>query len=295
MDGILLLNKEKNISTRDYCFKAAKLIGEPRFGHTGTLDPLATGLVVLLLGQATKLNQYIDSDIKGYVARIRLGLETDSYDITGNIVEEKEVNFDLKELKKALVKLKRRKRQIPPIYSAVKVNGKKLYEYARNGESVKPAYRKVSIERLELVGYELIDGIYYLTIRMLVSKGFYVRSLVHDLGQILGYGATMTELHRYRAGNFKSGDAYHISDLENGFELIKIEEIFKDKPSINVDLFMANLIKNGVLLDERQAKFDSIFNVFFRGHLIAIYEPIGNNQYKVIWKDGVFLANLPSK
>ena len=292
MDGILLLNKEKNISTRDYCFKASKIIGEPHFGHTGTLDPLATGLVVMLLGQATKLNQYIDSDIKGYVAKILLGTKTDTYDITGNILEEKKVHFDFDELNKALTTLKMQDKQIPPIYSAIKKNGKKLYDYARKNQMVDIDSRDVKIYRLDLVKYEQINNLHYVLVKMLVSKGFYVRSFVNDLGEMLGYGATLTELNRYQAGCYKIEDSYHISELENGYKIITIEDIFADLPAINIDDFTLKLVKNGVIFDQRQADFDTNFRVLYNDRLVAVYAPIGENQYKAIWKDGVFLASV---
>ena len=293
MDGIILLNKEKGYSSRDYGTKCAKALGEKRCGHTGTLDPLATGLLVLLLGSYTKLNDYINTNIKEYIVTLRLGIKTDTYDIEGKILDEKDVTFDEAKFYQAIDVLKNKKTQIPPIYSAIKVNGKKLYHYARNNEKVDLPERDASIYELEVLNIINKDSNRpEIKIRLKVSKGYYIRSFVFDLGELLGTNAVMINLERTKAGIFKIEDSSTIEDIKmNKYHLYKIEDVFS-LPRIDVNLFLAKKIANGLQLDSREFDGDSMFFVYYDNHLIALYKPVENNLYSAIWKDGDYLANL---
>ena len=283
MDGIILLDKDSNISTRDYCFKVAKKLNIKKFGHLGTLDPLASGLVIMLINKATKLDNYLGADIKQYFVKILLGKTTDTYDITGKIIEENQVDIDQLRLNEALNELKSRKTQVPPIYSAIKVNGKKLYEYARGEKVVQIEERPAEIFGLELINFSQEEGQFFVEVRLLVSKGFYVRSFAYDLGQILDCGATVYELRREKCGDFDVKNAKKLQQIMDENDIISVEKLFENYPKIDIDSFTYNLIKNGCILDSRQATYNSIFRVYYQNQLVALYKPIEDGQYKIIY------------
>lgn len=208
IDGLLIFDKEKGITSHDLVYKVRKKLGIKKVGHTGTLDPMATGVLVISIGKGTKTSDYILSSDKVYEAKIKLGVLTDSYDITGKILEEENVNFTEEEIKDALIKLTGKISQRPPIYSALKVKGKKLYEYAREGKDVEIKKRDVEIYKIELLDFNGKDEFKILT---KVSKGTYIRSLANDLGRSLGTFGTLTELRRTRSGSFKIEDAIGFS------------------------------------------------------------------------------------
>ncbi|MBS5946575.1 MAG: tRNA pseudouridine(55) synthase TruB, partial [Peptoniphilus harei] len=218
IDGLLIFDKEKGITSHDLVYKVRKKLGIKKVGHTGTLDPMATGVLVISIGKGTKTSDYILSSDKVYEAKIKLGVLTDSYDITGKILEEENVNFTEEEIKDALIKLTGKISQRPPIYSALKVKGKKLYEYAREGKDVEIKKRDVEIYKIELLDFNGKDEFKILT---KVSKGTYIRSLANDLGRSLGTFGTLTELRRTRSGSFKIEDAIKVSD----FEKLSLDEI----------------------------------------------------------------------
>ena len=199
MDGIILINKEKNMTSRDVVNMVCKKLNTRRVGHTGTLDPLATGLMVLCIGDALKLVELLTGHDKDYVAKVKLGLKTDTYDITGKILEENN-NYHLEklELLKVLNSFNGEYNQEVPPYSSVKVNGKKLYEYARNGKNVTLPKHLVKIKNLQLLDFNSDSFTFSVT----VSSGTYIRSLINDIGCKLNILMTMEELQRTRVGNF---------------------------------------------------------------------------------------------
>ena len=221
IDGLLIFDKDKGITSHDLVYKVRKKLGIKKVGHTGTLDPMATGVLVISIGKATKTSDYILSSNKEYEARIKLGLLTDSFDITGEILKEEKVDISEEEIKNILKKFTGKISQKPPIYSALKVNGKKLYEYAREGKEVEIKNREVEIFSNTLLDFNGKDEF---LIRTSVSKGTYIRSLAKDIGEALGSYGTLTELIRVRTGNFKIEDAVKVSDFEN----MSLDEI-KDK------------------------------------------------------------------
>lgn len=268
MDGLLIFDKEKGITSHDLVYKVRKKLGIKKVGHTGTLDPMATGVLVISIGKGTKTSDYILSSDKVYEAKIKLGVLTDSYDITGKILEEEDVNFTEEEIKDALIKLTGKISQRPPIYSALKVKGKKLYEYAREGKDVEIKKRDVEIYKIELLDFNGKDEF---TILTKVSKGTYIRSLANDLGRSLGTFGTLTELRRTRSGSFKIEDAIKVS----AFEKLSIEEI-KEK-ILPMDL---------ALIDFKRIDIPKSFcEKFIMGQFFKLKEKLNDENYRVYSED----------
>lgn len=286
MNGILLVNKEKNYTSRDIVNKVGKILGTKKIGHTGTLDPLATGVLVLCIGSATKLNEILTSTYKEYEAEITLGLLTDTLDITGNVLKEESVKVNKGQLLEALNKMIGKYIQEVPIYSAVKVNGKKLYEYARNGESVELPKREVDIKKLELVGdIRYIDNKTVFNIRCLVSKGTYIRALVNDIATNLNTIGVMSKLKRTKQGIFNLEDCYTLDDIENGnYKLISVDEVLNEYPRVMVEEREEKLVSNGAIIDNSWNK-DKILFIDKNNILIALYKTYEKDKTKLKpWK-----------
>ena len=227
MDGIVLINKEKNCTSRDVVNQVSKILKTKKIGHTGTLDPIATGVLVLCIGKATKLVEVITSYDKEYEAEVILGIKTDTKDITGKILKEEKAIISKENIEKCLKQMIGTYNQTVPIYSAVKINGKKLYEYARNNEEIELPKRKVTIKELKLISditYEKEKTKF--KIKCHVSKGTYIRSLIEDIATNLNTIGTMENLKRTKQGNFQIASANTIQDIENNkFKIYSIEEI----------------------------------------------------------------------
>lgn len=231
MNGILVVNKEENFTSRDVVNKLSHILNTKKIGHTGTLDPIATGVLVITIGKYTKLSDALMSKYKEYIAEFIIGKSTDTLDITGNILEEKEANISNDEIIKAINSFKKSYNQEVPIFSAVKVNGKKLYEYARNNESVELPSKMVDIKEIEVL--EIKDNI--VKFKCLVSKGTYIRSLIRDIGISLNIPTCMKSLVRTKQGNFKIEDSYTLKDIENNkFKLLDIDKVL-DLDIIDID------------------------------------------------------------
>ncbi len=250
MDGIIVVNKEKGFTSRDMVNKVGKILGTKKIGHTGTLDPMATGVLVMCIGKCTSLVDMITSDYKEYVAGVRLGILTDTLDTTGNVICRCDVNYSRDEIILALSNMVGEYYQEVPKYSAVKINGRKLYEYAREGIDVELPRRLVNIKSIELVSdISYSDGYIDFTIKCLVSKGTYIRSLIRDIASKLGCYGVMSSLERTKQGSFSISDAYSISDIEKGnYKIINLGTFFKDKYKVIVDDDLRNKILNGTLL-----------------------------------------------
>ena len=222
MNGILIVNKSDGFTSRDVVNKLSKVFNTKKIGHTGTLDPIAKGVLVVVLGKYTKLCEDLTQTYKEYIATFKLGILTDTLDITGNIIDEKICNVSEEEIRNVISSYKCIYNQEVPIYSSVKINGKKLYEYARNGEEVTLPKREVDIKSIEVL--EINKDI--IKIKCLVSKGTYIRSLIRDIGESLNTHATMIDLIRTKQGIFDIKDSYTIEDIENGnYKLINIEDV----------------------------------------------------------------------
>lgn len=210
MNGFLIVNKPTGMTSHDVVDAVRRLAGTRRVGHAGTLDPLATGVLVLALGAATRLVQFIDGSDKTYRATLRLGETTTTYDADGDLVERRTVTANQAEVEAALAAFRGDITQIPPMYSAIKMKGQKLYNLARQGKEIERAPRPVTIHRLDVLDWALPD----VTIEVGCSAGTYIRSLAHDLGQTLGCGAHLTALTRTAAGDFRLEDSHTLAALD---------------------------------------------------------------------------------
>lgn len=203
MNGILIVDKPRDWTSHDVVAKLRGIYRERRIGHSGTLDPMATGVLAVFLGRATRAVELCENDEKTYVAGLRLGTITNTQDITGEVLETRPADVPQPRLEEVLSRFTGPQRQIPPMYSAVKIQGKKLYELARKGQSVERKPRDIVIHQLKLLGREGED--YILQVRC--SKGTYVRTLCHDIGEALGCGGCLSSLRRTAAGRFSLEDA----------------------------------------------------------------------------------------
>ena len=283
MDGFIIVNKPKNMTSHDVCNIMRRVMHTKKVGHSGTLDPLATGVLVVAVGRATKLISYLENQDKTYVAEALFGLQTDSYDILGNTLNvDNNSNPTNEEIDLALAKLKESTKQIPPIYSAIKVNGRKLYDYAKLGEEVKIEPRDIKIFSLNRIS-DIIDK--KVKIEVSAKKGFYVRSLINDLGLDLGTYAVMSDLVRTKAGNYTIEMSQTLEEIdEYGPKIYSIEETFSNLKRIDVNDYIAKLVKNGVILDHRHFTLNEMFKIYHNDKLIAIYEPFADKQYKLVLK-----------
>lgn len=263
--GVLVVNKEKNMTSFDIVNEASHILGIKKIGHTGTLDPLATGVLVLTIGKYTKLGEELTALDKEYIAEVKEGILTDTLDITGNI--EKENNNRLENIEESLNKFKKTYMQEVPKYSAVKVNGKKLYEYARKNEEVKLPKKEVTIKNIELIN-KTSTGF---TFKTTVSKGTYIRSLIRDIGIENNTLLTMTELTRTRQGKFKIEDSYTLKEVKEGnFKILKIKDIL-DYKIIEVDKSLAKKINNGVIIDNTY-NIENKVMFSYQNKILAIYK-----------------------
>ncbi len=240
MDGIIIINKEKNYTSNDVV-QIVKKIFKEKVGHTGTLDPMATGVLPLLVGKGTLVSKYLINHDKTYIAKLKLGIRTDTADITGNVIEKREVQIDLLDndkIKSVLKSFIGKQKQTPPMYSAIKINGKKLYEYARNGQQVEVASKEIIIYDIELISINRQNN--EIEFRVDCSKGTYIRTLCEDIASLLGTIGTMSALNRERVGEFTLKNAITIEKLKSNFEnsefidknFISLEKIFKKKNKI---------------------------------------------------------------
>ncbi|WP_462427544.1 tRNA pseudouridine(55) synthase TruB [Fusobacterium varium] len=230
MEGIINVNKPSGITSFDVVRKLRRILHERKIGHTGTLDPLAQGVLVVCIGKATKLVQDIEGYEKTYTAGFELGYRTDTYDIEGQIIEKREVNnISLGKLENVLKNFIGEIEQIPPMYSALKVDGKKLYELARQGIEVERKARLIEIKFIDIIEFDGLKG----KIRCGVSKGTYIRSLIDDMGKALGTLATMTSLVREKVGTSNIKDSYTLEEIETMYSeektdfLYSVEDFFK--------------------------------------------------------------------
>ncbi len=274
MNGIIVVNKEKGYTSRDVVNIIGKYLGTKKVGHTGTLDPMAEGVLVIVIGKCTKLTDYLTSEYKEYIAEFKLGYETNTLDSTGKIIKKSNNEVSKSEIEKAINSFKGIYNQEVPMYSAVKINGKKLYDYARNNEKVSLPSREVHIKEIEILNIGE-----FVRIRCLVSKGTYIRSLIRDIGVKLGTYATMTNLVRTKSGKFNIENSYKIEEIKNNnYKLVGIEEIFKDFPKIVINDYEYKLISNGNKLDN---KYNSEYVLFYYNNkLVSIYKEYEKSKIK---------------
>lgn len=276
--GVLVINKEKNMTSFDVVHEISRIFGIKKVGHTGTLDPMAEGVLVITLGQATKIAELLTAYQKEYIASAVLGILTDTLDITGKVIDKKNVQLSIN-IEKELMKYKKTYMQEVPNYSAVKVAGKKLYEYARNNEKIDLPKKKVTIFDILFMN---MDNNQF-TFKATVSKGCYIRSLIRDIGFDLGTYATMTKLIRIRQGNFSIDDAYFLDDIKNNqFHVISIEDAL-NYPIVQLDSFLSMKARNGVRIRNQYNILDKVIFKDMNGQIIGIFQVDGD--YLKTWKN----------
>lgn len=272
---IINVCKEKNMTSRDVVNIISKHLHTKKVGHTGTLDPLATGVLIVCTNHDTKLVDILTSKNKEYIATMRLGIQTDTGDITGNIIKRATYKVTKDQIIKVLNNFLGSSTQTVPIYSAVKINGKKLYEYARNGEEVTLPTREINISSIELLDYH--DDL--IKFKVTVSKGTYIRSLIEDIGKTLQTVATMEDLVRTKQGNYKIEDSYTLEDIKNdNYKPIPLNIVLKDYHTYNLNATEYFKVKNGskILLNID----DKIVTLLYNNKPIALYRK-ENDIYRV--------------
>ena len=266
MNGVIIVNKEKDYTSRDVVNKISKILGIKKIGHTGTLDPIATGVLVITVGRYTKLCDMLTSEYKEYIATMKLGIETDTLDITGNVINEKNIKVDEEQIIEVLKSFSGKSIQEVPKYSAIKVKGKKLYEYARNNIEVELPKREIDIKYIDFMSYR--DG--YITFKACVSKGTYIRSLIRDIAYRLGTVGCMSDLIRTKQGSFNIENSYSLEDIENNkYKVLSIEDIYPDMEIYNVKDEEYIRIKNGSSINVDKYK-DKVL-VKYKNEIIGIY------------------------
>ena len=269
-NGIIVIDKPQGWTSMDICAKLRGMYREKRIGHAGTLDPMATGVLPVFIGRATRAVEFADKGDKEYVAGLKLGIITNTQDTSGEVLESHPVNVTPEQLEEALVKFRGDIEQIPPMYSAIKVNGKKLYELARKGKEVERKPRPVTIHALTLEEQIAPDEF---VIRVRCSKGTYVRTLCHDIGQALGCGGTMSSLRRTMAAGFTLEQAVSLDTVQNSEDrislLLKVDAYFSEYPALTVAGSAEKKLRNGMTL------------------VMPQLEP---GQYRVYGESGEFIA-----
>lgn len=260
MNGILIINKPKGYTSHDIVNILRKELNTKKVGHTGTLDPNATGVLPILIGQATKISKYLIEHNKTYIAELKLGEKSTTGDTEGEIIEKRTVpHLNQKQVEDTLQSFLGKQLQTPPVYSSIKINGKKAYEYARNGEYVEIPAREIDIIDISLIKFEN-DTITY---KVKCSKGTYIRVLCEDIAKKLGTVGLMSNLTRTEINEFNINESYTLEDIKNKekhLSLISIEEVFKEKERIDLDGRKTNLFLNGVQLTLN--KQDEVYRIY---------------------------------
>ena len=279
MNGIINVYKEKDFTSFDVVAKLRGILKQKKIGHTGTLDPDATGVLPVCLGNATKLCDMLTDKKKEYIAEFILGKETDTQDISGQVLKEKEVTCSVEEVVEIIQSFVGDYEQLPPMFSAIKVDGKRLYELARQGKEVERKTRTVTFFEIEILRVELP----VVSIRVLCSKGTYIRTLCHDIGQKLGCGATMTALERTKSGQFTKENAYTLSEIEKIRDegrleeiLLPVDTVFSNLPELVVIGELEKKILNGNLIYKNECKRLGLEECYTEGNKVRVY--LGNNN-----------------
>lgn len=249
MNGIININKPLGITSHDVVYRLRKLLGIKKIGHTGTLDPDASGVLPMCIGRGTKVADMLTAKDKQYVAEMTLGLATDTLDASGTVTETAEVNVTEQDIENAIQKFVGDIEQIPPMYSAIKVDGKKLYELAREGIEIDRKPRSVRIDNIEVLDIDLEEN--KISIRVDCSKGTYIRTLCDDIGRELGCFAHMSKLERTKSGRFDIKDAYTLSQIEEMLEkgdmgfLVPVDVVFEEYERLTITEKKAKKMCNG--------------------------------------------------
>ena len=282
MEGIIVVNKPKGITSFDVIRKLKKILKTKKIGHTGTLDPLATGVMLVCVGKATKLASDLEAKDKVYIADFDIGYATDTYDIEGKKIAENTIEISKENLEQSIKKFIGNIKQVPPMYSAIKIDGNKLYHLARKGIEIERPERDVTIEYINLLDFKDNKA----KIETKVSKGCYIRSLIYDIGQDLETYATMTALQRKQVGDYSLEDSYSLEQIEemvlnNDFKFLKtIEEIFSyDKYSLQTEKELT-LYKNGNTVKIKENLENKKYRIYFQNEFIGLANIENSNLLK---------------
>ena len=274
-NGIIIIDKPSGWTSMDVCAKLRGIFREKRIGHAGTLDPMATGVLPVFIGRATRAVEFAAEGEKEYVAGLKLGVVTNTQDTSGEVLEEHPVDLTRAELEAVLDQFRGDIQQIPPMYSAIKINGKKLYELARKGREVERQPRSITIHALA-VEEQLSDTEFVLRVRC--SKGTYVRTLCHDIGQALDCGGTMSSLRRTMAAGFDLSQAVTLEQVQQAEDpaalLLSVDAYFGGRPALTLPEDLARKVRNG---------------------MTVVYPQASPGQYRVYGPDGAFLALSEAK
>lgn len=283
MNGIILVDKPQDWTSHDVVAKLRGVLHERRIGHSGTLDPLATGLLVVFVGRATRAVEFAEADSKEYIAGLRLGIATDTQDISGNVISSCETIPPRETVICAVNSFVGQIEQIPPMYSAIKVGGKKLYELARRGESVERKSRRISINSIDVVGEDGDD----LLLKVSCSKGTYIRTLCHDIGEKLDCGACMSSLRRTAAGAFLIENAHSIEEIQaaaaNGDLqnfLLPLDTLFAQYPVLTVNENRTKRLKTGNIINFNAS--DGKYRVYSESGEFLLLGEISDGKLKTI-------------
>ncbi|MBO5113203.1 MAG: tRNA pseudouridine(55) synthase TruB [Lachnospiraceae bacterium] len=270
--GMINVYKEKGFTSHDVVAKLRGICKQKKIGHTGTLDPDAVGVLPVCLGCATRLCDMLTEKDKEYVAVLRLGVTTDTQDITGKVLAEKEVTESVEKVREVISSFEGEQLQIPPMYSALKVNGKKLYELAREGKEIERKARPIVVHEIEILSENMPE----FTIRVKCSKGTYIRTICHDIGQKLSCGGAMVSLKRTKVGNFGIEDSYTLSRIEDMAKegrlceiLLPVEKVFEKLPEIRVKEETMKALLNGNQL--RREDFLSLSEEALKAEEVRVY------------------------
>ena len=268
--GILVIDKPAGWTSMDVCAKLRGVFHERRVGHSGTLDPMATGVLPVFIGRATRAVEFAEKSDKEYIAGLKLGVVTNTQDTTGEVLEQRPVQVTREQLEAVLAQFRGDIMQIPPMYSAIKINGKKLYELARKGREVERPARPVTIKALEIVEQQGKD-LYMIQVRC--TKGTYIRTLCHDIGQALGCGGCMASLRRTMAAGFTLERAHTLEDVQAAPDptalLLPVDSLFRDWARLMVSAGVEKKIRNG---------------------MTAVLPGLIPGEYRVYSQDEIFLA-----
>ena len=275
MDGIIIINKPIGCTSHDIVYKVKKMFNE-KVGHTGTLDPMAEGVLPILVGKGTLLSKYLINHNKKYIVELQLGIKTDTADSEGKIVEQKTINEEKvskENIEKVFQSFIGKQEQMPPMYSAIKVNGKKLYEYARKGQEVEIKPRQIEIYNINLIQYSIEKK--QIKFEVFCGKGTYIRSLCEDIAQRFETVGYMKSLKRIQVGDFKIEDSITINQLEENIQdnnfikdkIISIEKLFNEKTGIKLDNKKLKLFLNGVRLT--QTLNDGIYKIYTENNIFV--------------------------
>jgi tRNA pseudouridine55 synthase len=277
LDGILNIYKEKGYTSHDVVARMRGILKMKKIGHTGTLDPDAEGVLPVCIGKGTKLVDLITDRDKTYIADCRLGITTDTQDISGKVIKRSELRVDFKQLEQAVNSYIGEYLQLPPMYSAIKIDGKKLYELAREGKDVERERRKVFIKDIRILDFQ--EAAQEFKVQVECGKGTYIRTLLHDIGETLGCGGTMISLVRTAVGNFYLENALHLSKVEELMAadqlspyLITIDDIFRDYPRIDILGEYDKLVHNG---NEFKQEHGIASDRIPRNKLVRVYDSQG--------------------